>query len=119
MKLLSMVTVIATTGLFSFQAMGSGVYHRAAVESKIFKGDVVASQSQAYESGKKIWMDINSKRSYELSKILPQASEKVDVRSFEIKNGTIKVKEIMDSSGEINFIPMVKVDYKYYYRPSF
>lgn len=119
MKLLSMMTVIATTSLFSFQAMGSGVYHRAAVESKIFKGDVVASQSQAYESGKQIWMDINAKGSYELSKILPQASEKVDVRSFEIRNGSIKVKEIMNSSGEINFVPMVKVDFKYNYRPSF
>ena len=68
MKLLSMMTVIATTSLFSFQAMGSGVYHRAAVESKIFKGDVVASQSQAYESGKQIWMEINGKGSMNSAK---------------------------------------------------
>ncbi|MBY7731058.1 DUF3316 domain-containing protein [Vibrio splendidus] len=119
MKFLSLITVIATAGLISFQATGAGVYHRVAVESKIFKGETVSTQNQAYEDGKKIWQDLSNKESFELSRILPQASEKVDVRSFEIKNGSIKVKEIMDSSGTINFVPMVKVDYKYYYRPSF
>tara|TARA_Y100001960_G_C14469981_1_gene726354 strand:- start:138 stop:497 length:360 start_codon:yes stop_codon:yes gene_type:complete len=119
MKLLSAISIIATMSVMSFQATASGIYHRAGVDTKTFNGDVAASETQAYANGQKVWQSINSKESYELSKILPSASQKVDARSFEIKNGYIKVKEVMSSDGNINFIPVVKVHYKYKYRPSY
>ena len=119
MKFLSLITVIATAGLISFQATGAGFYNSMAVESKQIKGETASTQNQAYEDGKKMWRDLSSKESFELSRIFLQSFDRVDVTSFEIRNGSVEVIEFLDSSGTINFVPMVKVDYKYYYRPSF
>ncbi|MEZ8019343.1 DUF3316 domain-containing protein [Vibrio splendidus] len=118
MKNLSLIAAIATASLISFQASGAGFYNSTAVESKMIKGEIVSTQSQAYADGKKMWSDLSDKKSFELSQILLQSNDRVDVKSFELRNGSVEVKEFLDSSGTISFVPMVKVDYRYNYRPS-
>ncbi|MGD8110118.1 DUF3316 domain-containing protein [Vibrio sp. TRT 21S02] len=112
-----MIKAISLFSALLFSSMtvaGLSGHYSKIVNTDSVNGQVVASKDAALEAGRDMLMDINNKSPYELSKAVNySANDKVDPNSFEVRNSTVSVKEIVTSEGEIAYQPVISVNYEY------
>ncbi len=116
-----MIKVLSLAGVVLFSSIAVAGYSSGRYETRIdtshMTGEAMQSREAAFAAGRDMLMDVNNQSSYELSKSVPYANHDfVDNRSYKVVDSQVTVKEVMTSSGDIAYQPVLNVKYSYHYR---
>ncbi|RWX55838.1 DUF3316 domain-containing protein [Photobacterium chitinilyticum] len=92
--------------------------YRFQTGTSTFRTDYVEHKKSAYQEGYTIMADINSQKSFDLSRSLRVPPSRLDVRSIKIDNSYVMVRELSRVPGQIEYQGIVIVNYHYRVRES-
>lgn len=109
-------TLLTTAALFSVIPAHAGQLNQKVTSTNI-AGSEFMTEDAAFSSGAMLKNDIDALNSVQLSKQLRHTGSYFNVKpdSFQILKSEVDVKKKINNSGELVYVPMVKVNYEYTY----